>query len=106
MPVWIKNSGNGDAHNVYAYISSPSDYITITDNYEEYPDISAGEIKGCYDDFGFFVNSNSLSPGDPEGTAIKVRIDLEIHCDEGTFNDLRNHRDACMDQKFRKWRCP
>jgi hypothetical protein len=84
MPVWIKNSGNGDAHNVYAYISTSSSYITITDDYEEYPDIPSGKIKRSYGDFGFYVNP-SLAPGDPEPAP--VRIDLEIHCDEGTFYD-------------------
>jgi hypothetical protein len=89
MPVWIKNLGNAKAHNVYAYISTNSTYIIITDNYEEYPDIPAGERRSK-DDFGFCVNKESLEEGDEEegeGIVVLVRINLEIYSDEGSWKD-------------------
>jgi hypothetical protein len=83
MPVWLKNTGNEDAHNVYAYISTSSSYITITDDYETYPDIPAGSTKVCNDDFGFYVNTGL---GSLDGI-LYVKIDIEIHSSEGTWND-------------------
>jgi hypothetical protein len=60
-------------------LSTSSDYITITDNYEEYPDIPSGKIKRTMETLDSINPSSSFAPFS------KNR--LEIHCDEGIFYD-------------------
>ncbi len=80
LVVTLRNSGDADAHNVTASISTSDGYVTITDSYEEYGSIPVGETgtTTAYYDF-------SVSPGCPNGHWISFVLD--ITSDEGSWAD-------------------
>lgn len=58
LKIYLRNSGNADAHGVYANLSVDDDKITITNSYEEYGNIPAGQTKACYGNFSLIVDGD------------------------------------------------
>jgi len=80
MLINLTNSGNGGTHNVSAFIYTSDPDINISDDYEEYDDIPAGESRECNADFDFSVAPSC--PGNKD-----VTFNLEITADENTWTD-------------------
>ncbi len=77
LPVVLKNLGDSTAIQASATLSTADFRITITDGYEEYGDIPAGQSASCLDDFDF-----SISPEIPDGEIIT--FNLEMTAENGT----------------------
>ncbi|MCK4694533.1 MAG: hypothetical protein KAT74_02160, partial [Candidatus Cloacimonetes bacterium] len=60
LNVSLKNFGTMTAADVTAIISTEDDFITITDEIEDYGDIAAGSSTYSSDDFDFSVDSNAF----------------------------------------------
>ncbi|MCF8083469.1 MAG: hypothetical protein K9M96_10255 [Deltaproteobacteria bacterium] len=76
----LKNTGNADAHNVSAELSTSDSYVTITDPIiSSWHDIPAGTTKE-ENDFDFHVASDC-----PDGH--NITFNLAISADEGNWND-------------------
>jgi Peptidase family C25/Propeptide_C25/Carboxypeptidase regulatory-like domain/FlgD Ig-like domain len=67
----LKNFGTSTANGVTATISSTDDYITITDNTENYGNIAANSAVFCAEDYDFSVNTDVLG-----GMEIHLQIDI------------------------------
>jgi hypothetical protein len=83
LKVKLKNTGDAEANNVYAILSTTTSWIDITDNYAQYGDIPAGSIKECNDEYVFHVGN----PGGELGRIYPVTFNLDIYSDEGTWSD-------------------
>jgi hypothetical protein len=82
LVVTLQNTGNADAHNVSAHLSTTDPYVTsISDADEDYGDITAGGTGQCYFDYDFTV-----SPSCPDGHVITFKLD-PIQSDEGSWID-------------------
>lgn len=79
IEVELYNSGNADAHNVSAILTTTNPNITITDDTEGFPDINAGSSEWTNGDFDFTI-SNPCTTGN-------VNFSLNISSDEGTWTD-------------------
>ena len=79
--VELKNYGTQATNSVSAVISTETEFITITDDYEEYGNILPGGTSVCYDDFGFSVPSDVLG-----GSEIVFNLDIEDD-DNNQWND-------------------
>ena len=79
MPVTLRNTGNLDAHNVSAELSTPDPYISITSATNNFGAISVNSNTQSAGDYGFDV-----SPDCPEKD---VTFTLEITSDEGNWSD-------------------
>lgn len=71
LPVMLVNLGDSTAEQVTAILSTTHSSVTITDDYEEYGDILAGDSIICLDDFGFYI-----SPQTPDGEIITFDLDI------------------------------
>jgi len=72
LVVELKNFGIQTTNSVSAVISTETEFITITDDYEEFGNILPGDTSVCYDDFGFSVPSDVLG-----GSEIVFNLDIE-----------------------------
>ena len=81
LPVMLENLGDSTALQVNATLSTAHPLITITDNYEEYGDIPAGDSAFCLDDFDFWV-----SPEIPDGEIISFNLDITAQNGGGYWN--------------------
>ena len=81
LVVELKNFGTQTTNSVSAVISSETEFITITDDYEEFGNISPGGTAVSYDDFGFAVPSDVLG-----GSEIVFNLDIEDD-DSNQWND-------------------
>jgi hypothetical protein len=72
----LKNSGTSAATNVTAVLSTPDDYITITDDIEDYGAIAGGVSVYSADDFDFSVDPDVLGGMD-------IHLELTISDDLG-----------------------
>lgn len=79
LPVTLQNTGDGDAHNVEAILSTSDSYVTITDNDRTWGDIPS-ETTDESSDFDFEVSSSC-----PAGHVIT--FNLAISADEGNWGD-------------------
>ncbi|MCD4796609.1 MAG: DUF1573 domain-containing protein [Candidatus Cloacimonetes bacterium] len=78
LNVKLKNFGLLTANSVTATISSESDLITISDNIEDYGNISAGNSAFSSDDFDISISPTALGGAE---------IRLNIHIEDGNGND-------------------
>lgn len=78
LPILISNTGNGPVHSVYGQLSTNDPYITITDYYEQFGDITEGSQAWSYNDFDFEISEDC-----PEKDVI---FNLLLECDEGIWN--------------------
>ncbi|UCF35135.1 MAG: hypothetical protein JSV78_07485 [Phycisphaerales bacterium] len=79
--ITLANTGDGDAHEVGAILSTDDPYVVeITDSSEFYPDIPAGETATCIEDFDIVI-----APDCPEGH--QITFDLSINAAEGFWSD-------------------
>ena len=82
LNVGLENYGLQTANNVTATISTSNDFITITDDIEEFGNISPGSIAFSADDFDFTVDEDVLG-----GT--EILLNIAITDDESNqWNDL------------------
>ena len=79
MYIWLNNTGEGDAHNVVAGLSTDDSFITISDSDDFFGFVPAGEYIKCQD--GFVV---TISEACPERD---ITFDLAISSDEGVWFD-------------------
>jgi hypothetical protein len=79
LTITLRNNGAGNAHNVWAVLSTSNPYITVTDMNEHYGDISVGSTAATAEDYDFYVDPNC-----PEGY---VTFNLEISSNEGNWTD-------------------
>lgn len=80
MPISLINTGNGNAHNVRAVLSTSDPYISITDNDMDWSStIVPGSIMLGDDDFDY-----DIAPDCPERD---VLFNLAITSDEGSWTD-------------------
>ena len=70
--VGLKNYGNQAANAVITTISSETEFITISDDSEDYGDILPGNTNYCNDSFKFSVDDNVLG-----GASIQINLDIE-----------------------------
>ncbi len=79
LSLWVNNTGEGDAHNVFAGLSTDDPYITISDSDDFFGFVPAGEYKKCQD--GFVV---TISEACPERV---ITFNLAISSEEGVWFD-------------------
>ncbi len=72
LRVGILNSGSQSASSVSATISTEDDFVTISDNTEDFGTIAAGNTVFCNDDFDISINPNVLG-----GHEIHLLLDIE-----------------------------
>jgi len=81
--VTIQNEGNGQAHDITATLSSSHpEYITISDDMADFPDITSG-LTGTSIDPHFSV---SVDPGTPDHTMIQFTLDFNAEGYTGSSN--------------------
>lgn len=78
LPILISNTGNGPVHSVYGQLSTNDPFITVTDYYEQFGDISEGSQAWSYNDFDFEISEDC-----PEKDVI---FNLQLEGDEGVWN--------------------
>jgi Peptidase family C25/Propeptide_C25/HYDIN/CFA65/VesB-like, Ig-like domain len=76
LVVELENFGTSIVNNVTATINSDTDFITITDNTEDFGNIPAGSTASSSDNFDFSVNSNVLGGSE-------IQLDMQIQDDSG-----------------------
>ncbi|MCK4403686.1 MAG: hypothetical protein KAW02_01225 [candidate division Zixibacteria bacterium] len=81
LPVMLENLGDSTGLQVNATLSTTHPLITIIDDYEEYPDIPAGDSAFCLDDFDFWV-----SPEIPDEEIISFNLDITAENGSGYWN--------------------
>ncbi|MGB7060963.1 MAG: C25 family cysteine peptidase [Candidatus Zixiibacteriota bacterium] len=81
LPVMLKNLGDSTGIQVTATLSTTRPLVTITDDYEEFGDIPAGDSAYCLDDFDFWI-----SPETPDGEIITFNLDIAAENGEGPWN--------------------
>ncbi len=72
LKIGLKNYGSQTASSVSAVISSSNDFITITDDTEDFGSITSGNTVYCSDDFDISVDENVLG-----GTVIQLDVLIE-----------------------------
>ena len=72
LVVSLKNSGSSTASSVSTLITSESEFITITDDYEYYGNIAPGNSVFSADDFDISIHTDAL-----DGTEIEIDIQIE-----------------------------
>ncbi|TFG00955.1 MAG: hypothetical protein EU541_00700 [Promethearchaeota archaeon] len=72
LRISLKNTGSGTAYGVSATLSTSDSLITITDNYETYPDIHAGSIELCDNYYIFSIKPSTFGR--------RVNFTLAITC--------------------------
>ncbi len=72
LQVMLKNFGVQTADNVVATITSPHEFVTISDDTEDYGNIVAGNAIFSADDFDFNIDSDVV-----DGTQIELNITIE-----------------------------
>ncbi len=72
LQIGLRNYGSQAASSVSASISSNNNFITITDNIEDYGSIPSGNTVFCTDDFDISVNEDVLG-----GTVIQLDVLIE-----------------------------
>ena len=81
MPVTLKNSGDGTAHDLSGTLTTTSSYVTITDGTDDFPDIPGGAtVRSNSPHFAFTIDANC-----PEG----AWIDFNIHM-TGALNYIKD----------------
>ena len=81
MVITLQNTGNVDAHNVIADLSTSNIFVSINNSSENFGNISAGGSAPSLGDYEFTVSSNC-----PDGQVIT--FNLSITADEGTWNSI------------------
>ena len=82
IPLVFKNYGSSvTATNVSVTASLSDEYITLSDNYETFPNISPGGTSSSYDDFDLMVADHC-----PHGHLI--RLDLTATSNQGSWDGL------------------
>ena len=79
LTLWVNNTGEGHAHNVFAGLSTEDPYITISDSDDFFGFVPAGEYKKCQD--GFVVTISEECP------ARVITFNLAISSEEGVWFD-------------------
>ncbi|MDF1575135.1 MAG: thiol protease/hemagglutinin PrtT [Bacteroidales bacterium] len=79
MYLWLNNTGEGDAHDVSAGLTTDDPHITISDSEELFGFVPSGEYKKGPD--GFVLTISEECPGK------EIRFDLEIQSEEGVWTD-------------------
>ncbi len=72
LSIGLKNHGSQAASSISATISSNDDFITITDNTEDFGSIPSGNTVFCSDDFDISIDENVLG-----GTMIQLDVLIE-----------------------------
>jgi len=78
LPILISNIGNAPVNSVYGQLSTNDPFITVTDYYEQFGDISEGSQAWSYNDFDFEISEDC-----PEKDVI---FNLQLEGDEGVWN--------------------
>ncbi|RLC49658.1 MAG: hypothetical protein DRZ79_05595, partial [Candidatus Cloacimonadota bacterium] len=82
LRVNLRNFGNIDATSVSATISSESNFISITDDTENYGNIAAGTSAFSDDDFDISIGANALG-------GAEIPLNIQIEDDAGhQWNDI------------------
>ncbi len=81
LPVMLKNLGDSTALGVNASLSIADPRVTITDDYEEYGDIPAGDSTYCLDDFDFMVSGEIQ-----DGEVLSFNLDITAQNGSGYWN--------------------
>jgi hypothetical protein len=77
MYLWLNNTGEGDAYNVSAGLSTDDPLITISEPDDYFGFIPAGEYRKCQDGFVLTISEEC-----PEK---EISFNLAIHSDEGDW---------------------
>ena len=72
LKIGLKNYGTQTVSSVSATISSDNDFITITDNSEDFGSIPSGNTVICPDDFDISIDENVIG-----GTVIQLNVLIE-----------------------------
>ena len=88
LNVSLRNFGILTANSISATITSESDLITITDDYEEFGNILPGGTAVSYDDFDFSITSNALGGAE---------IWLDILIEDGNGNEWNDFIDLTVE---------
>lgn len=78
LGIELHNFGSSTANSVSATISSPCTNITITDDQEDFGNITAGNTQTSVDDFDFNVAANTLGGTD-------IQLDMLIEDNMGNY---------------------
>ncbi|MBC8525903.1 MAG: T9SS type A sorting domain-containing protein, partial [Candidatus Cloacimonetes bacterium] len=78
LNVSLKNYGTQTANSVSAVITSESEFITITDDTEDYGDIASGSSAYPSDDFDFSISPDALGGAE---------IEFDILIEDGSGNE-------------------
>ena len=82
MNISLENYGSSAANPVDASIFTNSEYLTITDNSENYGTIGSGNSQFSADDFDIYISPNAI--GGYEGI-------LEVTINEGSSNQWTDY---------------
>jgi len=78
LRVTLQNIGSGGTHYVHGELSTEDTLIFIKDAYEEFGDISAGEIASCGADYDLYI-----PPDYPVNS--QIPLSLDVTSDEGNW---------------------
>ncbi|MFX1258404.1 MAG: clostripain-related cysteine peptidase [Promethearchaeota archaeon] len=79
LVITLENIGSESATNIVAILSTDDPLLTITDDFEKFPDIEPGLMGICFDDFDFYIDESHVSG--------YTTFTLEIISNEGSWTN-------------------